>query len=471
VLQSLIHRLRVRWHASTEEHRSILSGLAVVVAFSLVGKAATAAREVAIAWRFGVSAQVDAYLFIFNIVNWGVVLWFSVLTVVLIPLEARLRRQSATELQAFRAQLLGAAIALGLVMVAAGHVAIPRVLASESVGLPPGTTHLALQIVPALTWLALPGILIGLYSTWMMSGGRNVNTLLEGVPSLVTLVAVLVSADIGSLVWGTLLGFGLQLACVAWPSVRSRDASVPALGFSAPTWHAFLPSFTLVLAGQAILSLTILVDQFFAARLGVGAISSLGYAGRLLGLINGVMAIAITRSTLPVFARAMSGDMRKMRRVAFHWAGLLALVGTGAAIMGWALAPSVVRAIFEHGTFGAADTKVVATLFRFGLLQLPFYFAGLVFASLHSSRGGYGVLVLAGVLGLTVKVVGMWLLIGYLGLTAIMIAAALMYLANMGLLFGASLGERFAPGEIPRAFGEDADRSRPPRETGGKDPR
>lgn len=440
VLQSLIDRLRVRWRASTEEHRSILSGLALVVAFSVVGKAATAAREVAIAWRFGVSAEVDAYLFVFNIVNWASLIWFSVLTVVLIPLEARLRRHSPAQLRVFRAQLLGAAIALGLLIVPAGQIAIPLVLTSHAVGLPPRTAQLAMQIVPALAWVALPGVLIGLYSTWMMSGGRNVNTLLEGVPSLVILVAVLVSAGIESLVWGTVLGFALHLACVAWPRVRSRDVWVPAFGFSAPPWHAFVRGFTAVLAGQAILSVTTLVDQFFAARLGEGAISSLGFAGRLLGLINGVMAIAVTRATLPVFSRAVPADLPRIRRVAFHWAAALALVGATAALVGWAAAPSVVRVLFEHGTFSAADTELVATLFRFGLLQLPFYFASLVLVSLHASRGGYGVLVLSGVLGLTVKVVAIWLLIGAFGLKAMMLAAALMYLGNLLLLVGASLG-------------------------------
>jgi peptidoglycan biosynthesis protein MviN/MurJ (putative lipid II flippase) len=439
VLQSLIERLHLRWRASTEEHRSIVSRLVLVVAFSLVGKLAAAAKEIAIAWRFGVSAQVDAYLFVFNLVNWGVLIWFSVLTVVLIPLDTRLRKQPPAQVHAFRTQLLGAAIALGLLLVLAGRIAIPFLLTSHSAGLPPRTAELATQIVPTLTWVALPGILIGLYSTWMMSRGGNANTLLEGLPSLVIFLAVLVSADLESLVWGTLLGFTLQLVCVAWPSVRSREVRAPAFGFSATPWRAFAGSFTLVLAGQAILSLTILIDQFFAARLGVGAISSLGYAGRLVGLINGVMAIAITRSTLPEFSRALSADPGKIRRLALHSATVLALVGAAAAIVGWLFAPQVVRTIFEHGTFGATDTEVVTTLFRFGLLQLPFYFAGLVFASLHSSRGGYRVLVLSGVLGLTVKVVSMWLLIGAFGLKAIMMATALMYLANMVLLVGASL--------------------------------
>jgi putative peptidoglycan lipid II flippase len=221
--------------------------------------------------------------------------------------------------------------------------------------------------------------------------------------------------------------------------LRSRAAWVPAFGFSAPPWQAFIGGFTTVLAAQAILSVTILVDQFFAARLGEGAISSLGYAGRLLGLVNGVMAIAVTRATLPVFSRAMPADPPRIRKVAFHWAAVLALVGAIAALVGWVSAPSIVRVFFEHGTFGAADTEAVATLFRFGLLQLPFYFASLVLVSLHSSRGGYGVLVLGGVLGLTVKVTAIWLLVGVFGLKAIMMAAAFMYLGNLLLLVGASL--------------------------------
>jgi peptidoglycan biosynthesis protein MviN/MurJ (putative lipid II flippase) len=440
VLQSLIRQLRARWRAATEEHRSILRGLAVVVAFSVLGKAAAAAREVAIAWRFGVSAQVDAYLFVFNLVNWGILIWFSVLTVVLIPLEARLRRESPSQLRTFREQLLGAAIGLGLLMVAAGHITIPRVLTSHAVGLPPRTAELALDIAPTLAWVALPGVLVGLYSTWIMSSGRNTNTLLEGVPPLVIVLAVLVIPGIESLVWGTLLGFALQLAFVAWPSVWSRNPGVPSFGFSAPPWQAFAGAFTAVLAAQAILSVTLLVDQFFAARLGEGAISSLSYATRMLGLISGVIAIAVMRSTLPVFSRVLTADRRRIRRIAFQWSALLAVLGASATLVGWVLAATFVRVLFQHGTFGAGDTEAVARLFRFGLLQLPFYFASLVLVSLQSSRGGYGVITIICVLGLVVKVLAVWLLIGTFGLTAIMIATALMYLANLLLLIGASFG-------------------------------
>ena len=435
-LRSLTDRVRARWHASNEEHRTIFRAVLSVAAFSILGKLATAAKEIAIAWRFGVSPIVDAYLFVFNLCNWIILIWFSVLTVVLIPLEARLRRESPEQLGAFRGEALGATILLGLLLVAAVELVVPVVLASSAVGLPQRTAALALQMVPILAWLGFVGPLVALYSTWMMSGGRNANTLLEGVPSLAILAAVLVSGSIDSLIVGTLVGVSLQLICVAWPRTGSGEVRFPVFRFSSPAWRSFTHGFALVVVGQVIIGATTLIDQFFAAGLGEGAISSIGYAARIVGLLNGVVALTATRATLPVFSRAAVGDARRIRRVAFQWAALLGLIGLIAALVGVLSAPWVVRVLFQRGTFTAVDTAQVATLLRFGLLQLPFYFAGLVFVSLHASRGAYRVLLMGGVLGLVVKVATIWLLVGTLGLPALMISAALMYLATLLLMIG-----------------------------------
>jgi putative peptidoglycan lipid II flippase len=434
VRRSLIERVRTRWHASTEEHRAIFRAVLSVTALSIISKLATAAKEVAVAWRFGVSAVVDAYLLVFNLVNWTILIWFSVLTVVLIPLEARLRRESPEQLNTFRRELLGVTLVVGLLLVAVAEFVMPVLLRSHAMGLPARTTGLALQIVPTLAWLALLGPLVALYSTWMMSVGRNANTLLEGVPSVAIFLAVLLTTGgIDTLVWGTLGGVAVQLVCVAWPNIRSRDAPAPAFGLSSSAWGPFGHGVALVLLGQAILSLTTLIDQFFAAGLGEGGISSLGYATRLVGLLIGIVALPVTRATLLVFSRA-SGDARTIRRVAFQWAALLGLAGAVAALIGLMVAPWIVKVLLERGTFTANDTDRVATLFRFGLLQLPFYFSSLVFVSLHASRGGYRVILFGGVLGLSVKVAATWLLIGTFGLPSLMMSTALMYLANLLLV-------------------------------------
>src|SRR5215475_3724216 len=98
------------------DHQAIARGMAWVTLFVCLSKLAGAAKEMAIAYRYGVSVEVDAYLFVFNLVNWPVGVWFSVLTAVLVPLAARIRQGAAAELPRFRAELLGLTLLLGVTL-------------------------------------------------------------------------------------------------------------------------------------------------------------------------------------------------------------------------------------------------------------------------------------------------------------------------------------------------------------------
>ncbi len=99
--------------------------MAWVALFVFVGKLAGAAKEMAIAYRYGLSREVDAYLFVFNLVSWPIGVWFSILTVVLVPLAARMRQTDPSELPRFRSELLGFVILLGLALALAGWSGLP----------------------------------------------------------------------------------------------------------------------------------------------------------------------------------------------------------------------------------------------------------------------------------------------------------------------------------------------------------
>ena len=61
-----------------------------------------------------------------------------------------------------------------------------------------------------------------------------------------------------------------------------------------------------MLAGQALISFIGIIDQFFAAPLGTGAIATLSYANRILASMLGLGATAVARATLPVFSQAQA---------------------------------------------------------------------------------------------------------------------------------------------------------------------
>lgn len=422
------------------DHHAIALGMARVVLFVILGKLAGAAKEMAVAWRYGVSEEVDAYLFVFNLVSWPVGIWFSVLTVVLVPLAARVRQATSAELPRFRAELFGLTILLGVVLAFLVWLGLPLLLRSSWTGLSPDTVTIATTMVPALALLVPLGMIISLFSAWMMAAARHANTLLESVPALAILVALLAFPGDGvePLIWGTLAGFAFHLTSLAVPLAERNEIEAPHFTRLAPQWPAFWQGFGVMLVGQALMSFIGIIDQFFAASLGTGAIATLSYANRILALILGLGATAVSRATLPIFSRAQAQGGRQAQVVAIHWGGLLFVLGVVAMIVGWWLAPWAVEVLFQRGAFTATDTMVVTEVLRYGMVQLPFYFVGILFVSLFASQGVYGILTIVGTVNLVVKVIANLLLAQRMGVSGIMLASSIMLIVSM-LLSGAVL--------------------------------
>jgi peptidoglycan biosynthesis protein MviN/MurJ (putative lipid II flippase) len=95
-----------------------------------------------------------------------------------------------------------------------------------------------------------------------------------------------------------------------------------------------------------------------------------------------------------------------------------------------ALAPWVIKLLFERGQFGAEDSRIVAAALRFGLPQLPFYFSCMVLVSYALSQRQYKLIFWSGVIGFVGKVVGNYLLVPVLGVNGIALATVLIYGPN-----------------------------------------
>lgn len=426
---------RARLRNAHPDHHAIARGMAWVALFVFLGKLAGAAKEMAIAYRYGVSEEVDAYLFVFNLVNWPVSVWFSVLIVVLVPLAARIRQGASAELPRFRSELLGLAILLGVFLALLVWLGLPLLLRAPWTGLPSTTVTIATNMVPGLALLAPLGVVISLFSAWMLAAGRHANTLLESVPALAILVALLAFPGGGAepLVWGTVAGFVFHLASLAAPLTRRGEIEAPRFTHRSPQWTPFWQGFGIMLAGQALMSFIGIIDQFFAAHLGTGAIATLSYANRILALILGLGAMAIGRATLPVFSQAQARGGGQVHRVATHWARLLFVFGVAAMIIGWWLAPWAVKLLFERGAFTAQNTAVVTEVLRYGLAQLPFYFAGLVLVSLLASQGRYRAIAAVASINLIVKVAANFSMVPLLGMNGLVLATAFMHMVSMSL--------------------------------------
>jgi putative peptidoglycan lipid II flippase len=414
-------------------HHAIAQGMVWVALFVLLTSLARAAREMAIAYRYGVGAEVDAYLFVFNLISWPASVWFSILTVVLVPLAARVQQGSPVGLPLFRGELLGFTVLLGLALTFLGWLGLPFLLRSSWTGLSSATGTIATNMVPSLILLVPLGLVIGLFSAWMLAAGRHTNTLLESVPALVLLIVLLAFPGGGAepLVWGTLGGFALHMVTLGISLERRGEIEKPCFTHRSPQWATFWQAFGITLLGQALMSFTTIIDQFFAAHLGTGAIATLSYANRILLLILGLGATAVSRATLPVFSRAQAQGGQQLPHIAAHWVRLLFMLGVVAVVVSWWLAPWAVRLLFERGAFTAQNSEMVTEVFCYGLAQVPFYFSSIVLVSLLASQARYGAITTVSAIILVMKIVANFSIVPWLGLKGIVLGTAWMYAGSL----------------------------------------
>jgi putative peptidoglycan lipid II flippase len=436
-MSRVIERIRRRLAEADSQHRRIASGFLWVSMFVLVGRLAGAAKEMAIAWRYGVSATVDAYVFLYNLITWPVSVWFSVLTVVLVPLIAHASKADPKNLPRFRAELLALTLLAGVALALLAAIGLPRFLETGWAGLHGAAVQQALAMAAPLA-LTLPlGLVVSLFSVWMLASGRHGNTLLEAVPAFTLLILLLLPPTWvpDPLVWGTVAGLAFQMFGLGVPLRRSGELQAPVLGLRSPAWQLFWGSIGVLSIGQLLSSLTGIIDQFFAAGLNQGALSTLGYANRILALIQGMGAVAIARSTLPVFSMERAQHGRDINALALRWAQIMFVGGLAMAACCALVAPILVALLFERGAFTPENTRAVVNVFSFSLLQVPFYFAALVLVSALASARRYSLIALSGMFNLLVKLIFAYLLVGRFQLIGLVLSTAAMYAFSLLLLY------------------------------------
>lgn len=418
-----------RFKTADPQHAAIFKGMLTVAVFTLLGKLISAGKEMAVAFRYGLSAEVDAYQFLYSLVSWPLGIWCSVLTAVLVPLAGRMRNADKGTIPHFRSELLGLGLSSSAVLALLAWPTVHVVLASGRSGLPENTALLAEAALPGVVLLLPFGMLVSLQSAWMLSAGRHINTLLDSVPTLFIAAAILIfpGGRIEPLVWGTVVGFVFHLLTLLVPMARRNEFEPPAFTLASPLWRWFWQGFGIMLGGQALLSFTVIVDQFYAVSMGTGSVATLGYANRVLSLILGLAAIAVSRATLPIFSMAATERVAKIHDVAVYWARLMFVAGFAVMLVSYMAAPWVIKLLFERGKFSADDTAIVVEVFRFGLPQLPFYFSCMVLVSYALSQHRYKLIFYSGVIGCVAKIAGNLLLVPPLGINGIALGTIFVY--------------------------------------------
>lgn len=428
-MKSFAKNIRHKIQSAGSDHIRIVRGLGLVMFFIAIGKTVGAAKEVAIAYKFGMSELVDIYILALTFAMWIPACAFSVITSIYIPLIHKLDDSNK---ESFRNQFTSMILVLsGLVTVVLMFL-LPMILDLLSAQYSAANSEAAKKLAIGFAPLAGMGILAAHMSTMLLSDERHANTLFEIIPSLCLVILVLswpVSNTIDPLLWGTVVGTLLHATGLFLLLKRSHTKIIPDFTLSSHGWKDFRSNIGIILAAQIVMSFVEPVGTAIAASLGTGNVAGIGYSTRILALFLTLGATAVARAILPVLSNTTRSETDRVR-LATQWAALTFIIGTITALVTWMLAPQIVRILLERGAFSADDTVAVTQGVRFGVLQFPFFFPGLVLVQLFISQGNYKIVFLSACMALVTKLIFSLLLAPVYSFAGIILASTPMYAAN-----------------------------------------
>lgn len=433
-----------------DHHLAIVKSAVVIFGFVVIAKVVGAMKEVVIAYLHGTSSVVDGYALTFSLASWPVTVFTMSAGMILIPILVQAENDRPGEGAAVFRAVLAWTLA-GCIPLAAAFMCAPWLLNGliEERFTPQAALQVRQMMVSMGAMIPVGG-LCALLAARLMSGRRFINTLFEAIPSIVVIVAALLFQNPTdapyALGMGTSLGFifyALALLLVQPPPVRDL---LPRFTTEVEFRHRIGRDVMFLVTAQIVFSFGgTIIDQLVATELAPESNAVLGYANRLLMLVTGLGATVIGRASLPVFSRAWIQGGGGEGRLAWRWSLALFLLGSILIVVAYFFAPMVCGMLFQRGAFDASDTRAVVDVLRLGLLQIPFYFSGIIFAQLMASRRRYSAILISNILAVAAKIFAMIMLVDHLGLGGIMISTTVMYavsLAAMITVFLSGRGEK-----------------------------
>jgi putative peptidoglycan lipid II flippase len=338
-------------------------------------------RDSMIAALLGTGPVADAFLVAFQLVN--VVrrlLSEGALNAALVPAWLRVREaEGAVAAAAFAGRVLGTVSAALLAAAALIGLLMPVVMTALAPGFA-GQPALQLAVDDArlmLPYLAFAGpvtVMMALLNAQARFALTAFSPLLFNIALIGVMAALLgwrQDADDAALIMAATVGIAgmLQLLILIWrrggsiatPLRIAFDAQMRGfLGKAIPGMIASSGPLLLVVAGAIIASSS------------PSAVSWLYFANRLIELPLGIVGVAMGTVLVPELTRALRGDDRAAMMHAesrgLELAVGLALPATLGLIV---LSEPIVRMLFEHGVFTAADTMATAHALMWLTLGLP----------------------------------------------------------------------------------------------------
>lgn len=433
-------KLRSSWKALTSgsANRKIFGAAATIALLTGLVKLAIVFRELVVAWRFGTSDALDAFIIALLVPTFLINGIANSFNAALIPTYIGVREEHGPEAaQKLFSGVMVWSLALLGVVTALMIAASPFYLRLIAAGFNTEKLGLTFKLICILSPVVL---LRGVAVTWAAVLNARERFALAAVSQVITpvvSVALLLSTRWGiyALAIGFVCGALLEMVLLGVALKRQDISLVPRLHqFDGPL-RQVAGQYAQKIAAAFLRSGTLLVDQAMAAMLVAGSVVALNYGSMVTIFIVSIAGTALGTAVIPYFSQMIArADWRGVRETLRRYLLLIFLSTVPLTLLIYIFSGIIVRLLFERGLFSAGDTRLVAEVQAYYALQIPFYIAGILVATLLSSLLSTRVLMWASAISLAANVVLNYLFMQRLGVAGIALSTSCVYLLSFAFL-------------------------------------
>jgi putative peptidoglycan lipid II flippase len=446
----------IRTNGSDSVNRKILRAALVVGLLTIVVKAASTIKELAVAQLFGRTEALDAFLIAFLLPSFVVSLVVGSLGAALIPTFVETRQNQGAEAaqKLFSSMMFISLLVLLAIAMLLGLFA-PYYLPYLGSGFSAAKLHLTRELLNEI----LPFVLfsgVATCASCILNAGEKFA--LPSLTPLATPLIMIIFVEFGARKWGAftlargvVAGSFLEAAILCWVLKRHGLQLNPRWNGLNSSARAVLGQYTPMLAGAFLMGSTSVVDQSMAAMLPEGSVAALSYASKIISVIGGIGGTALSTAVLPYFSKMVANsDWDGCRHTLRRYSGLVVLLTLPVTLCLVLFSEPLVRLLFQRGAFTSADTKLVGWVQICYSIQIPFFVLGSLFVRFLSSIKRNDVLMYGAVISLVLDVGLNLVLMRVWGVAGIALSTSLVYAASC--LFLSIYSVKLLSRERSRAF-------------------
>ncbi len=410
----------------------------IITIISLICKIFGFGREIILAYFFGTSFVVDAYLMAISIptIMFG---WVSSISVSFIPIYTEIREKHGIEKsKTFTNNIISLVLVVSIICVIIGIVFNKQIVFITASGFEEEVFNLTARYLNISIWIILFSAPIQILTSYLNCNNNfiqsNVATLVISSTQLIVIFFAGIFDDV-ILIYGILMSNIIHFLIVYMFSYKNRFRLRFKLDFTPEIKQALIIVIPIFISSM-ITQINIFIDKSFASNLVEGSIASLNYGSIIKNFILTTFSIAITTMIYPMLSQAVAEkNMTKLKDIFSKGTNIIIILFVPITIGVIILAQPAISFVFERGEFGNSSVIMTTSAFiMYSIGLLAFALRDVIIRVFYSMKEIKSTLFIS-VLALTLDVIFNIILIKSMGHAGLALGTSLSAIITIPIFF------------------------------------